>query len=199
MSPFFSPNQAKKIIKSLVCAVSAGIFCADRGRRARFRLRTLRRGWPWYFEDFPVQPDEILLRAIPNTQRYFDETMGSWAVDPYAFEPNKKRDPDGLSFFRQDFTTLRAVAETSRHPNRARVGLIPASELIRLGVPAQAEPDSSGLAGHVIVPGLRVVPNAARSRAEKQKIADISQQLARIATEIGVSNPLGLPDPAPNS
>jgi hypothetical protein len=166
---------------------------SSRRRRARLTLRTIVRGWPWYYETTPIFPNEVLLRAIPNAQGYFKRSMGNWAVDPYAFEPNKKRDVDGMSFFRLDFATARQVASASRHPLRARVSRITVPQLRGLGLTVECDPDDNELAGHVIVPGMKFV--AKRSRDEKRKVADLSQQLAQFATTNGIYSPAGLPDP----
>jgi hypothetical protein len=170
---------------------------ANRGRRARLRLRTLVRGWPWYYETSPIFPREIILRAIPNTGGYFKESMGNWAVDPYAFEPNKRRDSDGMSFFRADFTTPEELANANRHPARARVAQITILQLRELGLDVELDPDQSQPAGHVIVPGMQFVAN--RSKEERRRVADLSQKLARFASTNGVYSPSGLPDPVRQS
>ena len=110
-------------------------------RRPRLRLRTLAKGWPFYGESAPVSPDETLLRAIPNTPDYFSEHMGAWAVDPYAFKPNKKRDLDGMSFFREDFTTVDAVARNNRHPQGARVARVTLAQFQELNLEVIPNPD----------------------------------------------------------
>jgi hypothetical protein len=164
----------------------------SRGRRGRLTLRTIIRGWPWYYETTPIFPREILLRAIPNAPGYLKEDMGNWAVDPYAFEPNKKRDTDGMSFFRLDFTTPKEVADANRHPDRARVVRITVEQLHGLGLAVECDPDPLELAGHVIVPDMKF---AKRSKDEKRKIADLSQKLAQFASRNKVYSPRGLPNP----
>jgi hypothetical protein len=167
-----------------------------RGRRSRFSLRTIARGWPWYYESAPIHPAEVLLRAIPNTAGYYKEEMGDWQVNPYTFQPNKKRDIDGMSFFREHFTTPGKVASTNKHPDRARVARVMAWQLQQLGLEAIAQPDEKELPGHVIVPGMRFVDKNLQSQDTRRGITDLSQQLARLATKNGVMNPLKLPMPA---
>ena len=152
-----------------------------RGRRARLTLRTIIRGWPWYYETTPIFPSEVLLRAIPNAPGYFSQSMSNWSVNPYAFEPNKKRDTDGMSFFRLDFTTPKEVALSNLHALGARVARITVQQLCGLQLDVQCDPDENQLPGHVIVPGMKFVAN--RTKAEKRRIADLSQQLAQFATQ----------------
>lgn len=166
---------------------------ASPGRRACLHLCTLIRGWPWYFESTPIFPHEVLLRTIPNVRGYFNALRGKWAVDPYAFEPHKKRDTDGMSFFRADFTTSKKLVHANRHPKGVRIALITILRLRELGLDVECAPDPSQPAGHVIVPGMRFVPN--RSNEEKRRVIDLSQKLAQHATENGVYCPPGLPDP----
>jgi hypothetical protein len=170
---------------------------ASPGRRARLRLCTLVRGWPRYYETTPIFPREVLLRAIPNAPGYFKASIGKWAVDPYAFQPNKKRDVDGMSFFREDFTTPKEVANTNRHPARARVAKITVRQLRSLGLDVQCDPDEGQLAGHAIVPGMQFVANLPKE--EKRRIADLSLKLAEFASANGVYSPPALPDPVPQS
>jgi hypothetical protein len=106
--------------------------------------------------------------------------MGKWAVTPYAFEPHKKRDVDGMSFFREDFVTPRQVAEACRHPDGALVARIKVRHLRKLGLTVQPTPNPDELPGHVIVPGLK--HDQQRSASEKRRIADLSRQLAEMAS-----------------
>lgn len=163
------------------------------GRRARLTFRTLIRGWPWYYETTPIFPNEVLLRAIPNALGYFSRSMGNWSVNAYTFEPNKKRDTDGMSFFRLDFTTPKEVARVNLHPLGARVGRITVQQLRELQLDVQCDPDEEQLPGHVIVPGMKFV--AKLPKAEKRRIADLSQKLAQFATQNGVYSPPGVHDP----
>jgi hypothetical protein len=167
---------------------------ASPGRRARLCLRTLVRGWPWYYETRRLLPDEVLLRAIPNATGYVKEKMGIWTVDPYAFEPHPRRDIDGMSFFRADFATPVQVCQTNRHAYGARVARITMQQLRSLGLDADPDPDPEQLAGHALVPGMRFVRTLPRE--EKRKIKDLSQKLALFATGNGLYSPPGLGAPA---
>ena len=169
---------------------------AGPGRRARLRFRTLVRGWPWYYETTPIFPCEVLLRAVPNVLGYFKESMGNWSVNPYAFVP-RKVDTDGISFFREDFTTPSEVVKANRHWASVRVARITMKQLRELELDVQPAPDADKTqpSGHVIVPGMRFVEKPLQSQAERRRMADLSQKLAQMASQNGVYCPPGLPDP----
>lgn len=166
----------------------------NRGRRARLRFRTLVR-WLSYYETDSISRDETLLRAIPNTLDHFNEDMGNWKVAPYAFKPNRKRDVDGMSFFREDFSTPRRVARNSRHESGARVARITAQQLVDITLAAEPEPIASEPAGHSIVPGMKFVESSLLSKAERRRQKDLSQQLAQFASNHRIYSPRGLKDP----
>jgi hypothetical protein len=169
----------------------------NRGRRARLRCRTLTR-WLWYFEDTKISPDETLLRAIPNTPDFYDKNMGEWQVDPYAFKPNKKRDADGMSFYREDFSTPERVSNDNRHSAGARVARITVKQLINLGlldIIPDPHQEKDRPAGHVYVPGMRYVDPKSLSKEERQERERISAKLAEHATENVVYSPPNMPDP----
>jgi len=127
------------------------------------------------------------LRAIPKAPGYFSQSMSNWSVNPYAFEPNKKRDTDGMSFFRLDFTTPEEVALSNLHALGALVGRVTVKQLRGMQLDVQCDPDENQLAGHVIVPGMKFVAN--RPKAEKREIAHLSQRLAQFATQNKVYSP----------
>jgi hypothetical protein len=116
--------------------------------------------------------------------------MGNWAVDPYAFKPHKKRDIDGMSFFREDFSAPKTVSDRNGFPAGVRVVRIPVKQLWDLGLSVEPSPDPEQPAGHVIVPGLKYVEG--RSKVDKRKIDDLSQQIARVASSNVAYVPKGM-------
>ena len=170
-------------------------MASKRGRRARFCRRNLIR-WLYYFESSPVTADETLLHSIPNTQDYYKHEMGVWAVSPMAFKPHPKRDIDGMSFFREDFTIPRKLAKESRHPNGVRVCNLTVVQLRSFQLEAVADPDPNELPGHCIVPKLKYVKKL--TPEERQWVKKISADLALRATANGVYSPAGLPSPFPS-
>ena len=169
------------------------------GRRARLRLRTLIR-WLWYFETTPVSPDEILLRRIPNNKSYCyrDRATSALVVDPYAFTPNRKRDTDGMSFYRENFATPEEVALDYPPDGGARVARVAVQLVIDLGlgkIVTDPHDDQERPAGHVYIPALRYVDRKTLSREERQARDRISLALAQHATDNGVFSHPGLSDP----
>lgn len=168
-----------------------------RGRRARFRLRTLAR-WPWYYETTPVYPDEILLRAVPNNPSYIDPSMGAWTVDPYAFSP-RKIDVDGISLFREDFTSPERLARWNRHRDGVHVARLAASLLLELELEIVPKPEDNLPPGHVVIPKLKYLEKNAKTeeereryKKEKRRLDDISQRLAQVANANPIYTPPGL-------
>jgi hypothetical protein len=133
---------------------------------------------------------EYLLRAIPNDPSYFKESMGKWAVDPYAFKPHRNRDADGMSFFRLDFATPKEVSDACGHPSGGRVVRLAVQSLNDLGLDVTPDPNPSGLAGHVIVTGMKFLDKP--PTALRRQIEDLSQKLARLASEQIVFTPPGM-------
>ena len=166
----------------------------SRGRRARLRLRTLAR-WLSYYETSPVSHDESLLRAIPNTPAHLSDDMGNWKIAPYAFQPNKNRDIDGMSFFREDFSTPKQIAKTNKHGSGARVASITVEQLESLELTATPGPIASEPAGHSIVPGMRFVEKSLLSTEQRREVKDRSQKLAQFASSNRIYSPPGLPGP----
>jgi hypothetical protein len=121
--------------------------------------------------------------------------MGKWAVSPSAFKPHPKREIDGMSFFREDFTSPQDIAEASAHPDGVRVGRVTVRQLQELEVDAQSDPDPDELPGHVIVPGMRFVDKNLQTVEERRTTKNRSLRLARFANENGVYCPPGLSDP----
>jgi hypothetical protein len=167
-------------------------------KRIRLVFRTVAWRWLYPSESAPISPNEVLLRAIPNTLGYFTESSNSdWAVDPYAFQPHKKRDVDGMSFFRESFTTPNRVANDNEHFAGVRVARITVGQLEELELEAIPGPLKDQLPGHVIVPAMRFIDKKLLSKDERRTTADRSQKLATFATRNGVYSPPGLSLPIP--
>ncbi len=125
--------------------------------------------------------------------------MGKWAVSPGAFKPHPRRDIDGMSFFREDFTSPQDLVKASPHPDGVRVGRVTVRQLRELGLDADVAPDKDELPGHVVVPGMRFVGKNLQTDADRRKTKDRSQRLAQFASVNGVYCPRGLPDPVRKS
>lgn len=105
---------------------------------------------------------EWLLRRV-------QEDRGPTAVDPRpspeAFRPDRKRDVDGLSLFRESLIDARALAERGRSGKRYFVARLRAGWLRELGMTIEPKPDVSGIPGHVVIPELN---SATRKQSEQE-------------------------------
>ena len=120
--------------------------------------------------------------------------MTTWTVSPYAFKPHKKRDPDGLSFFREDFVSCSDVAIACKHPDGARVVRLKVAAILALGLRVDAAPDPQELAGHVILPNMNA--GAASAKSTKNGIDRLTVELARLATRESIYTPRNMGAPA---
>ena len=139
-------------------------------------------------------PDEVLLRTVPNSVGYYTPGMGNWAVNPNAFEPSPK-DVDGISLFRRDFVTRDQLAKASAYTTGVRVAHLSAREFGTLNLSVKPSPNPQQPPGHVVVPEMSFVKKTAQTKDKKQRIHDLAQELAQIASRNGVYSPAGLIDP----
>jgi hypothetical protein len=170
----------------------------SRGRRARFGLRAIIRGWPWYYETTEVFDGEILLRTVPNTIGYCNQAMENWVINPLAFEPARD-DSEGISLFRADFVTRKYLARINRHPMGVRVGQVRVRDCMALNLTLKPTPDASQPAGHVVIPEMPFLPKSAATKVQKQHIRDLAQKLAQIASKNKIYVPTGLPRTVPRA
>jgi hypothetical protein len=166
----------------------------SRGRRARFSLRNIIRGWPFYYETTPVFPNEVLLRTVPNSPGFYTPSIPNWTINPNAFEPAKD-DLDGISLFREDFVTPKNLASITKHVNGVRVARVTAKECTGLQLSLKPDPDISQPRGHVLVPEMAFIKKGPQNKSQREKIKDLAQELAQKATKNQIYTPPGLPDP----
>lgn len=167
-----------------------------RGRRARFCLRTIIRGWPWYYEARPVSRNEVLLRTVPNSVGYYTPGLGNWALNSLAFEP-RQVDVDGISLFREDFVTRQHLASKSGHACGVRVARVTAKECAGLNLSVTPSPNSKQPPGHVVIPEMPFVKGKTQQHKEqRQEIKDLAHLLAQFANQRKVYVPPALPSPA---
>jgi hypothetical protein len=166
----------------------------SRGRRARFSFRAITRGWPFYYESAAVSDSEILLRTVPNSVGYYTPSLNNRVLNLNAFEPAID-DTDGISLFRQDFVSQQTLVERNNHANGVRVSRLKAKDCISLGLSLRSTPDPNQAPGHVIIPEMPFLKKPPATKLQKQKIRDLAQQLAQIASKNEIYTPPGLPDP----
>lgn len=125
--------------------------------------------------------DEYVLRRIPEC--WVDQAL-EMPVKRSAFEPNKKRDTNGLSVFRELFVTAQELAAAGN--NRYYVARFKVAELNELGLDVIADPQKDQLPGHALIPQL----NAASIKGnQKSWSTGIQLELAKMAWDRIVLTP----------
>ena len=167
---------------------------ASRGRRCRIRPSTLIR-WPWYwwyFETDPVKPCEFVLRTIPDGINYYSPSLPV-PINRFAFEP-MKRDTDGLSLFRLDFISAKALAQPPRNKKNAYyVARLKVADVLKEGFTIQPKLDPD-VPGHVIIPELISYADYKESKkAGKTELANGVLTLAKLAGQRIVLKPSDAP------
>jgi hypothetical protein len=167
----------------------------SRGRRARFSLRAIIRGWPWWYcETSRVWPSEILLRTVPNSIGYYTPPIANWEINSVAFEPTKK-DWDGISLFRADFVSEEHLAKVNPLAG-VRVARLKARDFGALKLSIQPKPDIH-LPGHVVIPEMPFIAKTPTPEnfVARSRVKDAAQKLAQIASKNKIYTPPGTPDP----
>jgi hypothetical protein len=150
----------------------------DRLNRSLYRLLHLA---PFRTERDPVSPDEWLLRRVPRAADYFDPA-GKVPLSPLAFA-SVKQDTDGISLFRELFTSARALSATGRKPPYYVVR-IRASDVNALALSLQPSPDAEQPEGHVVIPELCYRPKPTVGQKEAALRLRIAlRDLARLAVD----------------
>lgn len=121
-------------------------------------------------EQDSVEAEEFILRRILNLPNWVDLTL-SRPIQGVAFSPTDK-DADGISVFREQFTTPEAVAKTGANPAGYYVARLQASELIGLGLSITPDPlpPDSGPRGHALVPEMCSGMDKPNERALRAKL-----------------------------
>lgn len=120
----------------------------------------------------PVPAIEKLLRRIPSNPQYYDP-QSALPIAPVAFRPTE-RDIDGISLFREFFTSAREVSAAGRKPFTYYVARLIVADMLKLGLTIRAAPDPEQPKGHVVIPEMSY--SADRNRAK-----ELAVKLARIA------------------
>ena len=124
-------------------------------------------------ESDPVQPDEYVFRRILNQHDIIDRGSRH-PVQRIAFRPTGK-DVDGISVFREIFTTAEKVAHSGRSVKGYYVARISVSEIQELGFTVIPDPKPLGetLPGHSLVPELTWNTPRRDSITSQLKLADL--------------------------
>jgi hypothetical protein len=146
-------------------------------------------------DDLPVVDGEVLLRRVPNTSDRFTFPDGPFLF--VAFLPNQG-DPGGLSLFRHgpayvaNARDLLDVAENPVVRHFGGVASVTAAQVRAVGADPEPKRDDTGLRGHCEVPAMSYRLYK-QSKADKNRIRDMADRLARVALVVVAPKPK--PDP----
>jgi hypothetical protein len=98
----------------------------------------------------PVNEDEYVLRRIPNQHHIITRGIRR-AVQRGAVVPGPK-DVDGISVFREKFTSGREIAAAGHSSNGYYVVRIGVKEILVLGLTLQPDPQGNQPEGHALIP-----------------------------------------------
>jgi hypothetical protein len=125
-----------------------------------------------------VSSDENTLRRVPNKNQFYE----SWhpiAFARAAFQPSTERDTDGLSVFRESFTSARMLAFHGRAKGDCFVVRLNVADIEGTGLSVVAAPDPDQLPGHALIPELAY----SIYKRDKQKAKLLMMRLAELASK----------------
>lgn len=102
----------------------------------------------------PVESAEYLLRRIPNKPDTVNVELRR-PLSRLAVKPNG-RDVDGISIFRERFTSAQEIAAQGQCTDGYYVVRIQAQEVLNIGLSVQADPSEGQPEGHALVPEINI-------------------------------------------
>ena len=133
----------------------------------------------------PVDPDEYVLRRI---HRGNTDPSAPTLVRRCEFEP-KRRDVDGLSFYRERYTSVAVLVNAAKSPGDVYVARLAVTQVTALGLTLEITPGD--LPGHVSAPEVSYL----RFRADQVTSRELQRQLAVLASNHIVYSPPPTADP----
>jgi hypothetical protein len=130
-------------------------------------------------QEAPIEGNEYLLRRIHKS--HFDKSLPI-PIQPVAFKPTDS-DEDGLSVFRERFTSAIEVARSGRAVDSYYVVRLPVGSLLDLGL--TVKPTPGDLPGHAVIVEL----NRQAYTSNKKQVKDWQLALARLASQTVVHRP----------
>lgn len=128
----------------------------------------------------PVGSEELVFRRIPNLVPDFVNFDLPMPVMRLAFQPSRS-DADGLSVFREIFTTARDVAASGSNPRGYYVASLAVEAILGLSLTVIPNPLADGPRGHALIPEI----HTDLSRATK----NLQIELAKLASRNIVVSP----------
>ena len=143
-------------------------------------LRCLKALAHWLVGLVPVSRDEYVLRAIPNVKDYYNSSLGE-PIQRVVFQPDKRRDLDGLSVFRERFVTATKIAMALPKRGDYYVVRLSVEDLNAIGLTVIPKPVLGQPPGHALIPEL----SYEAYRADKPRSKDVQRALVRISSDPG--------------
>ena len=131
----------------------------------------------------PVSSDEYVLRRIPKTPNWYDPSDPG-VIESEAFRPNDK-DVDGISVFREKFTTPHKVAAAGLSPKGYYIARLKVADIEGLGLSVKPVPMGGQPRGHSVIPEL--CPGVVGE--EKKQRKEMQASLAELASIVDMDNP----------
>lgn len=124
-------------------------------------------------ENSPVLPAERVFRRI--LKAYYDASLAQ-PIQRVSFVPNKS-DDDGLSLFREAFTSAAEVAAKGPNAKGYVVARLLVQDIVGLGLSVVPAPDETQPRGHCLIPELTIEFH----KTGKNKAKELEQSLAELA------------------
>jgi hypothetical protein len=122
-----------------------------------------------------VDPGESILRRIPPNPDHYNPSLDP-PISAFSFRPNKN-DVDGISLYREHFTSVEALANSGRKPPYI-VARLNASDIFALGLSLDPTPGEGDLPGHVVIPELSV----SAYQNNRPFVREMNLKLAKLAS-----------------
>ncbi len=148
--------------------------------------------WPKVFDALSMRQNgqvkdwEFLLRRVSTNPKYYDESKERMPISRYAFQPDNKRDTDGLSLFRKFFLKPSKLAKSGPSPNGYYVAQVRKTELTNLSLTVIPNPIKTQLKGHSLIPEIR---KPYTSKEDEEKSKSLQLKLAQLVNNNEIFGP----------
>jgi len=127
-------------------------------------------------QDDEIGTDEYVYRRVLNKQDIIDLSLRS-PLQRSAFRPTNN-DVDGISVFREKFTSPEALISAGQSPLGYHVVRLPVKEILEAGLTIITDPQDNQLPGHALIPDITIQeydnPQGKNlSKIKQKKLSDI--------------------------
>ena len=127
----------------------------------------------------PVDPDETVLRRIPEIAGYYDPSKAP-PVGVVAFRPTPD-DTDGLSFYLEKETSAAELIASGKPGKHYTVARMRAGDLYELGLHLIPDQQPGDLPGHLILPEGNL--KTYNDPAQKHRVKEVCKNLSDLANK----------------